>query len=1231
MCALTCADDVRIAGNTGDNIELHTLSNEDLLSKAQAQFTSTTEKLLSERRGVKRTEKVLSDAARNAQTLKIPAESVTIPTFESELEELQFAAEHAEQRLAALRERESLVLQIPEFIAAHLKQIDKLKSQIAEYRTAMQVLGDLVFECKLRIDDGSLEIGELPDFISNYNPNTWSEELDHLLSEVEIEAQQWQVNQQSLVATIQESASAVQTAQLIAANALRSAEQESRRQQLVAEYADRTPMELLKSLQEMEEERTWLKGAYNLAARRQQRAASEAAQIRNDSIKAKQELEAISVRTLANAQDIQAALGLYQKHSEQTAAQLEAIKALESALQAFESEVVVFNTHLSNMRVIVGVLTRMESRDQISPEQIPNEATLRELQDESQSLVTKLADTNTILTGLKAESTQLEQAAAKTELEQKYLEEQLARMVASRQKAQQQRRWESQIQGISTEELVSQFAQFREDYLAKQQTKKEQESSLAELQQRVDAERAALEDIQDPFYRDLVASEADERQAILRAMLEFAGLNERQAESERATTEGQQAPDTPVASPSLQVNQNVSDSTWMNSLVDFQKNISGRVLVIQEQDAQRKVLLEVGSQLLGRLESRLQDVSSALDLAFRIHAIASELKRRIGRGELDGNSVPDGIGEASNPEFFQELDREESQLKDQVNRVREELTNLNEQDKGRVEIQNLFVNIQSNVGTRTNIQEDVARLAKEQARARSELSDGELKTLEQRAKRRLQAEIPSSEWFDTSDEAKDLAELLETFYIDLLELEEQYALVEQQKEKTHELLNLSQDEEAEIIKLIPLLETREAQFVAQQNEVVLITKARLNPEKAAALLDEYRTRTGNSLEIPIAPEAEQRAELATTATNTAFALHLDAASVRKWHDGLAKRLLGPGIASEIAGYQEELNNLEAQASTIQRRIYQLSGHPAEEMELSPSGGPPSSSTEKMLFLRGEIGVTQEELGRVRGKNAWAIGYRIGGIVLGTVVLLFGIGVFLSWVDRRTNTESAQTKYLLSALRSLSRLAVCVVAIVMILSVLGFDIGAILAGLGIGGLAIGLAAQETIRSLISGIILFIEKPIKIGDVVEVEGFLARVEGMNWRTTHLTASFGRDIYIPNSKMVSANLNNWTKASKASVGGVWVSLFLSAAEDPNKVIDVCQNALEECKQIRLDDGYGTMVAGQRQMGHRMVMEYWPWYFVHDRSRPNNAHEEVWIKLHEHLTKAGISMDVQLSHDEG
>ena len=84
---------------------------------------------------------------------------------------------------------------------------------------------------------------------------------------------------------------------------------------------------------------------------------------------------------------------------------------------------------------------------------------------------------------------------------------------------------------------------------------------------------------------------------------------------------------------------------------------------------------------------------------------------------------------------------------------------------------------------------------------------------------------------------------------------------------------------------------------------------------------------------------------------------------------------------------------------------------------------------------------------------------------------------------------------------------------------------LLAGLGIGGLAVALAAQDTLKNLFGSFMIMLDKPFKIGDRIIVEGYDAFVEEIGFRTTRLRTFPGHLVSIPNEKMASANIENIT----------------------------------------------------------------------------------------------------------
>jgi MscS family membrane protein len=99
----------------------------------------------------------------------------------------------------------------------------------------------------------------------------------------------------------------------------------------------------------------------------------------------------------------------------------------------------------------------------------------------------------------------------------------------------------------------------------------------------------------------------------------------------------------------------------------------------------------------------------------------------------------------------------------------------------------------------------------------------------------------------------------------------------------------------------------------------------------------------------------------------------------------------------------------------------------------------------------------------------------------------------------------------------------------IASSLGYDTKALLAGLGIGGLAIAFAAQKTLENLFGGLILVVDGPIAVGDVCRVEGKVATVEDIGLRSTRLRTPERSLITIPNGTLSSGQIESLTARDK------------------------------------------------------------------------------------------------------
>jgi MscS family membrane protein len=122
-----------------------------------------------------------------------------------------------------------------------------------------------------------------------------------------------------------------------------------------------------------------------------------------------------------------------------------------------------------------------------------------------------------------------------------------------------------------------------------------------------------------------------------------------------------------------------------------------------------------------------------------------------------------------------------------------------------------------------------------------------------------------------------------------------------------------------------------------------------------------------------------------------------------------------------------------------------------------------------------------------------------------------------------------------------------VGIIVGLDNAGFDIMALIAGLGIGGLALALAAQDTVKNIFGGLMIFIDKPFKLTDRVNIAGHDGFVTEVGIRSTRLRTLEGRLITVPNSKFSESSIENITAEPTRRVT---VNLGLTYDTTPEKM---------------------------------------------------------------------------------
>ena len=156
-----------------------------------------------------------------------------------------------------------------------------------------------------------------------------------------------------------------------------------------------------------------------------------------------------------------------------------------------------------------------------------------------------------------------------------------------------------------------------------------------------------------------------------------------------------------------------------------------------------------------------------------------------------------------------------------------------------------------------------------------------------------------------------------------------------------------------------------------------------------------------------------------------------------------------------------------------------------------------------------------------------------------VVVWFQVGLWLTaavrhLIDTRRGHElaGAEGEATLNILRFVALLVVWTVAFLMLLGNLGVEIMPLVAGLGIGGIAVALAVQNVLGDLFASLSIALDKPFRVGDFIITGPEMGTVERVGIKSTHLRSLTGELIVMPNGELLKSRLRNYTNMAERRV---------------------------------------------------------------------------------------------------
>ena len=162
-----------------------------------------------------------------------------------------------------------------------------------------------------------------------------------------------------------------------------------------------------------------------------------------------------------------------------------------------------------------------------------------------------------------------------------------------------------------------------------------------------------------------------------------------------------------------------------------------------------------------------------------------------------------------------------------------------------------------------------------------------------------------------------------------------------------------------------------------------------------------------------------------------------------------------------------------------------------------------------------------------------------------------IHAFVLWTDDDGELDGSQ-KTVISAAESIIRFLIVIFGLIFIADALGFELTTLVAGLGITGLALALAAQDTISNIFGATTVLLDRPFQVGDWVAIGSIEGEVIEIGLRTTLLRTSLDTIVTMPNANLTNTPVENWGKRRFRR----WQPIFkLDINSDPAKVSVFCE----------------------------------------------------------------------------
>ncbi len=233
-----------------------------------------------------------------------------------------------------------------------------------------------------------------------------------------------------------------------------------------------------------------------------------------------------------------------------------------------------------------------------------------------------------------------------------------------------------------------------------------------------------------------------------------------------------------------------------------------------------------------------------------------------------------------------------------------------------------------------------------------------------------------------------------------------------------------------------------------------------------------------------------------------------------------------------------------------------------------------------------------------------------------------IQVFVSSYVRRQDNGEEKVKQI-GGLMIIVNILIWIIGSIFLFDNLGYDVSAVITGVGIGGIAVALAAQNIIGDLFNYFVIFFDKPFEVGDAINVDDKNGTIEYVGVKTTRLRSLSGEQIIIANSDLTKSRVHNFKRQDNRRIEFTINVTYQTSTEKLRKIPAMIKKIIEEIPDTRFERAHFAKFS---DYGLSILVVYF--ITVPDYLRYMDIHQEINLKIMEDFSKENI--DFQIREDK-